>query len=233
MTQFKFKILFFTLLQFALAEARVLNVQIDKTIVPNGFDTHERAQFAVFGLLHNSCMQIGPTALKINPDTKTIEVQQQAYYLEGVLCEQISLPYYQIVNVGPLSGGSYRILDYSTGQKIGVFFIDREIKVLPTSESYAPLTHFEVVLPRNGAPYAVLMGKDLGDCWNFERVNIKYDDESIVLDPIVRYLQKNNCTVQNRTFTKNIPLKNGLKGIYLLHVRTLDGIGLNQVIYFE
>ena len=72
-----------------------ITVSFSKVYVPTGFDDNDRTQVTIEGTFPNTCYKVGPYATKIDPLTRTITVQQQAYRYQGVCLQDKSklLPY--------------------------------------------------------------------------------------------------------------------------------------------
>jgi hypothetical protein len=208
-----------------------VDIALKKAFVPVGFDDNDRIQFAVTGNTPNTCYRVGPHALKVNEEDKTITVHQQAYLYQGV-CLQILLPFTQVIDVGLLKSGTYTILDRQTGETLGSLPITRGENQGPDDFLYAPINdaHTQYSQGRNKL---YITGTFSDRCSEFEDIRVLYQDQVLVVQPIIRRTieSTSTCSSTEKTrFLKTIDLKKGLRGTFFLHVRTLNGQAINKIV---
>ncbi len=217
----------------ASANPTTVNVAVERAFVPVGFDSNDRTQFAVEGTFHNTCYRVGPYALKVDSKLKTITMQQQAYKYDGMVCLQMMVPFTQVINVGILDEGNYKLLDATTGKQIGTLPVEKSVTAGPDSFLYAPVTDAYIVEGETAEKHTLVVTGSFGDrCSTFEDIKIGYQDNVLVVQPIVKRITEATCSSEKVRFLKTIDLREDLKGIYLLHVRSLNGQAINKMVEF-
>lgn len=207
------------------------NIALDQAYIPEGFDDNDRGQFAVIGGFANTCYKIGPYALKIDQVSKKIIVQQQAYFYKGG-CIQIPIPFSQIINVGILSAGKYSIMDYYSGKNLGELSVATSKNVGPDDFLYAPVTD-AYVESENQRNRLVLTGVFSDRCSEIESIDVLYQKNVLVVQPVIRRIQQASCSLEKTRFMKFVELSPDVHGVHLLHVRSLEGQAINKIVDLE
>ena len=207
-----------------------VTVAIQKAFIPEGFDDNDRTQVTVEGFFPNTCYKVGPYATKVDPKTRTITIQQQAYHYNGV-CLQMLVPFNQTIDLGLVSAGDYSLKDAAKGNNLGSIKIDRASKSEADEFLYAPATDAYITTePDTGIHTLVVKGAFSDRCTIFEDIKVHYTSDVIVVQPIVKHIAERGCESQKVRFVKTVELKNDLTGVYLLHVRSMNGQAINKVV---
>lgn len=207
-----------------------VTVSFNKVYVPAGFDDNDRTQITVEGIFPNTCYKVGPYATKVDPTTRTITVQQQAYRYQGV-CLQVLVPYYQTIDLGLVPQGNYKIIDAANGSALSAIRIDTATKSEADEYLYAPMTDaFITTEPETGLHTLSILGAFTDRCTVFEDIKVNYTEDVIVVQPIVKHIVARNCAQEKTRFVKTLQLKDGLTGMYLLHVRSMNGQAINKMV---
>jgi hypothetical protein len=86
--------------------------------------------------------------------------------------------------------------------------------------------------PASGKPMIHLDVSITDRCTIYQETQVHYYPDVIVVQPILRSTG-HRCTKSLNSFSVNVPLKDGLKGTYLLHVRSMSGQALNKLVDIE
>lgn len=209
-----------------------VNVQVNSSFTPVGFDNNDRVQFAVEGVFHNTCYRVGPYGLKIDHDKKTITVQQQAYFYSGV-CLQMLVPFNQIINVGLLREGNYTIQDFQSNKVIGTLAIAPSKNAGPDDFLYAPVTDAYVVSDTETKKNTLVISGVFGDrCSELEEVKVVYQEQVLTVQPLMKRVER-SCEPVKTRFSKTVELDSNVHGLKLLHVRSLNGQAINKMVELE
>jgi hypothetical protein len=208
-----------------------INVSFGKSYVPVGFDDNDRTQITIEGSFPNTCYKVGPYATKVDLKTQTINVQQQAYRYNGI-CLQMIVPFNQVIDLGILPKGEYKIVDATTGKALSSIRIDQATKSEADEFLYAPMTDAYISTdPATGIHTLAVLGAFSDRCTVFEDIKVNYTSDVIVVQPIVKHIaDRRNCGQQKVRFVKTVQLKDGLTGLYLLHVRSMNGQAINKMV---
>lgn len=210
---------------------RTVDIPLKEALVPSGFDDNDRSQFVVAGTLPNSCYRVGPHALRIDEAQNTITLQQQAY-LYGGLCLQMVIPFTQVVDLGIVKQGEYQLLDRESGKSLGAIVIGKSKNEGPDDYLYAPVE--DASITSDGGKYFLnIKGTFVDRCSVLEEVRVLYQGQVLVAQPIMKRLVDENstCGSPGKTrFMKTVELTGNLKGVRLLHVRSLEGQAINKII---
>lgn len=207
-----------------------VTVAIQKAFIPEGFDDNDRTQVTVEGFFPNTCYKVGPYATKVDPKTRTITIQQQAYHYNGV-CLQMLVPFNQTIDLGIITAGEYSLRDAAKGGALGALKIDRATKSEADEFLYAPTTDAYITTePDTGLHTLIVKGAFSDRCTIFEDIKVNYNSDVIVVQPIVKHIAERGCESQKVRFVKTVELKKDLTGVYLLHVRSMNGQAINKVV---
>jgi hypothetical protein len=199
-----------------------------KLYAPGGFDSNDHVQIVGEGMFRNTCYRHADTTVRLDEASKRIYLGPVAYEYGG-LCLQLILPFERVLDVGILSPGKWEVFQGSEEKKLG------EVSIRPaTTDSaddflYAPVS--QAFLQQKGSVTEVLLsGEFSNDCLSVEQVRTTIEANVIVLQPISKIENRNNCKNGKFAFAKTVVLKNVTAGRYLLHVRSLNGNAINSLV---
>lgn len=217
---------------FSLADnvPKTVDISLGGALIPSGFDDNDRTQFVVSGVLPNSCYRVGPHALKIDDEKQTITIQQQSYLYSGV-CLQVMTPFTQVVDVGILKQGPYKVLDRASGKELGALGIVASKNAGPDDYLYAPIEQ-AYISSDSGKNTLYVKGSFADRCSVLDQIKVLYQEHVLVVQPIMRRLvaEGESCAFEKTRFIETVELKPGLHGSVLLHVRSLNGQAINQIV---
>ena len=209
---------------------KTVNVGLSKAYIPAGFDDNDRVQFVVEGSFHNTCYKVGPWAFRLDAQNKQIIVQQQAYVYPGI-CLQMVVPFHQTIDLGLVQQGSYAIVDAATHTKLGSIAINHTNNPEPDDYLYAPMSDAYVITDKDTGEHTLAIVGSFSDrCTDFDEIRVGYNDQVIVVQPIVKHTENRFCEKIKTRFLKTVPLNKALTGMHLLHVRSMNGQAINKML---
>ena len=84
--------------------------------------------------------------------------------------------------------------------------------------------------PETGIHTLSILGAFSDRCTVFEDIKVNYTEDVIVVQPIVKHIAVRGCAQEKTRFVKTVQLKDGLTGMYLLHVRSMNGQAINKMV---
>lgn len=207
-----------------------LNWPLRKAFIPAGFDDNDRVQVTVTGEFPNTCFHVGPYTSRVDVPSKTIFLEQQAYSY-STMCLQILLPFSQVIDVGIVPVGDYKLVDAASGSLLGRTSILRASNTGPDDFLYA-IVDDAVVRHESGKHFLHLFLRFTDRCTRLGRVDIHYYSDSIVVQPIADRLSDDSgsCPVETSRLEHVEELKPGISGEFLLHVRSMNGQAINKIV---
>lgn len=203
---------------------------LQKAFTPVGFDDNDRVQVAVSGEFPNTCFHVGPYTSKVDSASHTIFLGQHAYSYFA-MCLQILLPFTQVIDVGPVPAGDYKIVDAASGSVLGKTSILRASNPGPDDFLYA-IADDAIIRHESGKHYLNLFLRFTDRCTRLGRVDIHYYADSIVVQPIADRVADGNesCAAETTRVEHVEELKAGITGTFLLHVRSMNGQAINKIV---
>lgn len=206
-----------------------VNVGLDKAFAPIGFDDNDRVQIAVEGSFANTCYRMGPHAVRVDDANHTITIQQQAY-LYGGICLQMIVPFETFIDVGLLKEGTYTIVDNQTKKELGKLPVLRSSNAGPDDFLYAPVTDAYIVNDHMNKKNSIVLSGTFSDrCSEIQEVRVLYQESVLVVQPIMKRTET-ACEPKKTRFVKVVELDKDVHGMYLLHVRSLNGQAINRMV---
>lgn len=213
---------------------KTVETALTKAYIPLGFDDNDRVQIAVAGSFKNSCYKVGPHALKVDSVNKTITVQQQAYLYSGV-CLQMFVPFSQVLDIGIIPSGDYKVVDALSGQTLAQLPVTEGSNPGPDDFMYAPVNDAYVVHDPDTHKNVLAITGSFGDrCSDFEDIKVNVSNDVIIVQPVLERKADISCAPEKVRFLKTIELNENVKaGMYMLHVRSLNGQAINKLVDLE
>lgn len=206
----------------------IVDVSLQKSFIPIGFDDNDRVQVTVEGMFPNTCYKVSTTGASVNEEQKTIQFRQTAYHYSGV-CLQMIVPFTQVVDVGLVKAGEYDLYDGTSGIWLGKLPVNRATHPEADDFLYAPVTDAFLTVDASATKTLTLVGAFSDRCTVLSDVKVSYFPEVIVVQPVAKRLGE-RCEPGTIRFTKTIELDASLKGTYLLHVRAMNGQAINKIV---
>ncbi len=206
----------------------LVSVEAARAFIPVGFDDNDIVQVTVTGVFPSNCYKVGPATAVVDPATLTIQVAQSAYFYGGI-CLPILVPFSQTINVGIAQPGTYQVQDKVTHRFLGQLSIARSNNSGPDDYLYAPITD-AYVSNVDKQPTLFLNATFTDRCTTMKEIRILYQQDVIVVQPIVDRVGSSRCGLEMARFQYTRPLAVGLQGTFLLHVRAMSGQAINKIV---
>ena len=217
----------------------LVRAPVDKIYVPHGFDDNDNVELVLKGQFPNTCYKTGPVSVDIDRKEQKIKITAQAYRAQQTMCADVMISFIQPVHLGILDQGTYSV-ELAASPNVAPIKLNIEAAKHPTQDDYlyAPVDTATVAVDDNGDnevlriegsyPY-MLVG-----CMVTKELRTNYDKDGVlIVQPISEFADGDECTSQKLSTHYKIEKdlgKPGLRGQYLIHVRTLNGLSLNYMV---
>jgi len=208
------------------AQTGLRSAPVKHLYVPTGFDSNDSVEVVVTGHFPNPCYSRNTVTVDVKDDVINVEVTALLRSEEKLLCPQMQVPFKEVVSVGNLQGGDY---------KINVNGVLSETLTVEEASSSAVDEHLYAAidgLEHKGGDSYVLHGWRYSTCVDLDRVEVvsnKKDTLSVL--PIMKQLS-DFCPMKMTPVSYPVKLKTEtLKSKEpLIHVRTMDGKSFNKIL---
>jgi hypothetical protein len=176
----------------------LIQAPIDKVLViTQGFDSNDNVEVIIKGKFPNSCYRADKGRAEVDRENKTIRVSATAYYHAQEICIPMLMPYIQVVKVGVLGAGEYKVQPENNERMSARFFV----KEATTSDAddflYTPVTSAFVETDIQGRQSLHLHGTYpllYRGCMKTKRVETYLTSEQVlVVQPIAAILPPESC----------------------------------------
>ncbi len=213
------------------SEPKVVNVALEKSFTPIGFDDNDRVQVTVAGMFPSGCYRVGPYFFETDLVNQTISIRQTAYFYPSE-CLQVLVPFSQVINLNFVREGTFTLKDAVSGKELGKLPVSRAKTTQADDYLYAPVTDASIRMD-GGKSYLDLKGNFTSRCMKIKDVVVNYFKDVVVVQPIAEFIgTPHNCGHEMIRFAFEAPLNDGLSGTQLLHVRVQDGQAINRIVEF-
>ncbi len=216
----------------------LVSIELKKAWVPVGFDDNDQAQIMVAGIFPNSCYKTGPYTVK--QTERGIEVAQLAY-LYKAKCIQMAVPFSQVIELGLVPAAKHSLIDAKSGVSLGEISVVEAKDAAVDDYNYAPVSE-AIILRDLTSPDPVLhmTGNLPSKSIRIKEIRVTPYADVVVVQPITESIPGLQpiweliAEVAPRPrFEVKKALKNLPKGVFLLHIRTMNGKAINQLQNFE
>lgn len=223
-------VLTFVSVSFAQTAPSKVGALFNKMYVPGGFDSNDHIQFVGEGHFRNSCYRPAPEAVRIDQESQVISVGPVAYEYSG-FCLQVILPFQRVVDVGILKPGKWTVLetDGTSTLELGEISIAPALSNSPDNSLYAPVSQAFFKQTGKLSRFSVT-GNFPNSCMKLVEVKATLEKDVIVLQPFAELDLKPNCSAGAYGFSKDVTIPEIPPGRYLLHVRSMNGNAINNLI---
>jgi hypothetical protein len=213
-------------------------LSVEKVYIPQGFDDNDNVEIALKGTFKSSCFKIGRNAAKVDHEAREIAISATAIEYDGV-CADALVPFLDVVKVGVLKDGPYKVLVNQNNQVSAKVEIARRTTEAPDDYLYAPVASAEIKQDRGTKRQALHLEGQYPflfvGCMKIREVRVvKGPSEILVVQPITDIIDTAECEDRqgNQDYELNVPMEQAFQGDGLLHVRVLNGASLNKLISF-
>ncbi len=231
----KLTALLFLLTTYSYSQNYV-NVPVENTYVPFGFDSNDYSEVVIHGWLPNDCYRFPTASYQINGSF--IDINVGAYYFapQGEACLMVIDPYTLTVKLGVLPSGHYQIrvnanTDFEHYSKINILESPNEHV---DQHKYAKV---EIIEPVIGQRAVLIKGYNPSPCFELKAINIipnGVDTYSIL--PIMRLNLHGGdyCPAKMQKFEYYVEIPTEIqRDNVLLHVRSMGGRSQNFIYNAE
>jgi hypothetical protein len=228
----KFAVIFFTTLAvqaYADVFPKIINTKFETGYTPIGFDTNDNAQLVAEGVFSNTCLKPANVKAVVSHRTKTIHLYPRAYQYDGA-CLQMEVPWHKEIDLGVLETGDYKVINVTgkTTSDLGVMKVATATNSSPDDFLYAPVS--QAFFEKQDDRYFVrLTGEFQTSCLKMREVIVRVQDKVLVLQPIAEEVG-DDCENRPHPYTEVVEVKGVNPGRYLIHVRSLNGKAINNLI---
>jgi hypothetical protein len=211
--------------------ANEVKAPIENVFIPQGFDSNDNSEIVISGTFPNSCYKMGKTSHKYNEVEKKIFVEVNAYHIPSDYCLTITVPFLQVVQLGVLDKGKHPIV---VNGIINSFIPISEAPADTEARDdhlYAPV--YGLIQKKNALNTFEIQGVFPNACYELNRIEIQIETSKVVA--VLPVMQKvEGCDEVENTkavaWSERFEVSDDLKGKVLIHVRTLNGGSINQVV---
>ncbi len=206
----------------------------ENVFTPMGFDDNDNAQLVLFGNLSDTCHKTGPVTAVVSNVQKSITVRDSVYVYSSGWCADVLTPYLEVVNLGMLAQGDYLVVAEKpdgTFKSMATLPITLARRSSPDDYLYAPVDHLHVArLSGTESSEIVLSGVFHNTCMVLKDTKVTYRQNNVIEVLPIAAMAASGCKPEARTFETTVKLNPTLHGRTLIHVRSLNGQSLNQVV---
>lgn len=213
----------------------VVEAPLDHVFVPHGFDNNDHVEVVVTGKFPNPCyvrnshkVTVVNDVIKI--DVTSVSMDDPAY----TKCEPLKIPFTEVINVGNLQGGDYKIVVNEGGkyEQKDTISIAAASSESVDDNIYAMVDYVEVGFTGGTSGDAALIAQSPSPCLVLDKVEYRTNgNDSISVLPIMKRI---SSSCPEKTVQFEIPIKFDASSFkydqVLLFVRTIEGRSVNKII---
>lgn len=227
----------FCLIVSALAAGSVKADQAqlpERVFAPMGFDSNDNAEVVLYGHFPDTCYQAGPAPFEIRG--REIRIHNVVLHSDSGSCMKTPVPWATTVNLGALSPGTYSVIleemDGSTRYFVDLL-IARSLSRRIDDYPYAYVNGAILNRTSRGVTLSV-SGTFSVTCMEIAEMRVKETNGVIVILPIVRLRKDIPCghPFVPIPFIERLVLHPKTNAPALVHIRSMNGQALNQVLDF-
>lgn len=208
---------------------------VDSIFIPSGYDDNDNIEIILQGHFRNTCQRTGRSGFSIDEESRTIKIWATSYQYDSAPCATLVTPFIQVVKVGFLPFGGYRVVYGPNTSVARDIAVARRVSESPDEYTYAPVTEVAIRTNQELKPQFIEMEGVyplmLHGCSKITRIIVNRDDRDIiVVQPVMEIFDGADCDDHELEFKKVVELETPFRGKGLLHVRVLNGNSLNKYI---
>lgn len=203
-------------------------ISFGKVYIPNGFDNNDNVQITGEGMFPNTCYRYATTSVQVDHTAKTIRLNTEAFKYPG-MCLQVIVPFDRVVDVGILKEGDYSVITNNDNQTVGRVSIHSSKTKNADDFLYASVSqaYFQ---SKNSVNKVFLSGNHPSRCLKIKEVKSDVQSDVVIIQPIVEMDPSEHCVGGQFPYETSVDVGSMKPGRYLLHVRTINGKSVNNLI---
>jgi hypothetical protein len=209
----------------------VVNAPLDHLYIPNGFDNNDNVELVVTGKFPNPCFTRNKVEVNVKGDLIKVEVTSlSSDDSRRTLCEDLKVPFSEVIPVGNLQAGDYRVIVNNS--------LEGKLEVAVSGSAsvdehlYAQVEYIDLGFTGGLGGEALLVGNSLSPCLAFDRV--EYTNNGKDTWSILPIMKKISSTCPEKKKRIHIPVKIDISKLkeknLLLFVRSVDGKSVHSFI---
>lgn len=212
---------------------------VEKIFIPDGYDTTDVVEIVLKGYFLDACHTLEKPEVLIDHENKKISITPRSYLSEQEFCIQMISPFTQVINLGRLPVGNYRIGITSQPQIEDFLNVDSSGTQNTDNYLYAPVEYAEVKKEDASSLFVTLHGRYpllKKGCMEIKNViTHEFKNNVIVIQPISEINDDASCAARPITldFSYSIAVPKVNADEALIHVRTINGGSYNRVIQLD
>jgi hypothetical protein len=199
--------------------------------IPDGFDSNDNVQIVGEGVYRSTCYKPSAVRVTVDEELKQIKVKPTAYYYEG-FCLQMLVPFNQVIDLGLLKVGKYSVVQEESSDepaRLGSLRVKAATHSTPDDFLYAPVS--QAYLDRSGAKARIkISGEFTNSCMRLVDTAVRVQPNVLVVQPISELQDRSDCREGKFPFERVQEVDGVPSGRYLLHVRSLNGRAINNLV---
>lgn len=211
---------------------KVVNTTFQAGYMPVGFDNNDNVQLVAEGVFSNTCYKPGSVKTVVSEQEKTIYLYPRAYKYDGV-CLQMTVPWTKEIDLGLLKSGTYKIVNVSGKDRklLGELPVTAATNNDADDYLYAPVSQ-AMYETHEGFHFVRVTGDFPQTCLKMKEIVVRVQNNTLVVQPIA---EKTNEVCETKTvhYSQLAEVKDVKPGRYLLHVRSLNGKSINNIVEVE
>lgn len=227
-------ILLLSLSQVALAAPEVILSPLKHLYIPKGFDSNDSAEVVITGTFPNPCHARNNVNVSVKDDV--IDVTITALAPDAATkalraCPDMTVPFKEVVSLGNLQGGSYKIV---ANRAAGAGAVSETIFIGEARSSAVDNYVYDSVdwVEQKPDGEVILHAMRYSPCYELDKVRvISNERDTLSILPIMKQVS-DFCPMKGTPVS--YPIKLDFTGIdvknALLHVRTIDGKSVNAIV---
>lgn len=227
----------FLMIGMAHAAPGIIEAPLDHLFIPSGFDNNDTVEVVVTGVFPNSCYSRNKVTVDQTDDTIKIHVNSLLTSPDDQSkCLPMQVPFKEVVNVGNLQAGSYKVVANEASSNLKDSL---EVTEAPTNSVddhiYAQVDYIDLGFAGGAGGSAFLMAQLPSPCLEFDRVEyVSNGKDTLSILPIMKKVS-DFCPMKMVPYI--IPIKFNAEEFaskkVLLFSRTIEGKSVNTIMYKE
>ncbi len=214
----------------------VVSLAPEQIFVPPGFDSNDRVIVVFEGWYPNTCYRYGDSQVGIDFELRRILIRNLTFHYQGQICMEALVNYQGSATIGILPPGPWEIYfeDFNLRHIFyGTFEVSEATTADPDEQLYLPVNDFHVFQDLGPSPVLEIRGELPNSCMELSEIKILQRTPHVIeVLPVANIIRRSNCSPYPVPFVFRKPFKVDGFGRKLVHVRSLNGKALNQVIHF-
>jgi hypothetical protein len=148
----------------------VVEAPVKHLFIPYGFDNNDNIELVVTGEFPSTCYSSHKSEVEVNGDI--VDIKVTALKKESEVCEQIMIGFKEVVRIGTLQGGDYKVVvnQGSASEQQENVTIEEASSNSVDEYVYANVEYIDLGFTGGTSGSAMIMAQTPGDCYDFDRV---------------------------------------------------------------